>query len=285
MGCPDSAWAVDTLETFDPGGVTDFELYAGYRGAGKRAANRRVLSEALVGLGVTRSFSGYVSTSGLFSEHLSGGDVTHGFGVFGTPLDTHHFDLDLTLDFGLTGGEDLTVTPGFELNIDGEPDLASYGLFLVGGAEWGGRDAADDDSAQARHTLEIGTALGAYVTPGEAHQLLLRYDLTMVPKPETGRRKLRVGGVSLGYNVMVHDAVELIHEVSLEPPHRDERCGVGVVAGFIVALDYSLSGSRWSGCSARRLPVSPYETTGRPHCRQSCWNDRTVPAPGPEIPP
>jgi hypothetical protein len=46
-----------------------------------------------------------------------------------------------------------------------------------------------------------------------------------------------VGRAALGYNVMVHDAVELIHEVRLDFPRDDERYGVDVIAGFMATLE------------------------------------------------
>jgi len=233
MGAP-AARAVNTLENYEPGGLTDFEAYLGYEGIGRTRAERSVTASYLLGVGITDWFSGRYAESAAFSEQFSQGESTRCFGVFATPLDTYHFDLDLILDVGFVDGQELTITPGFEFNVDAQPDLSSFGLFLIGGSEFGGHEASEDIGA--RHTVRLALTMGTYVTFAEDHQALLSYDTVVMPEQEAGERDMEVGALRLGYNATVHESIELIHEVSLDTPQGEERAGVGVMFGVLTTL-------------------------------------------------
>jgi hypothetical protein len=51
-----------------------------------------------------------------------------------------------------------------------------------------------------------------------------------------GERVTDVGGISLGYNVILADPLELITEVYFDIPQDDENFGVDVMVGFIATL-------------------------------------------------
>jgi hypothetical protein len=225
---------LDTLETYQPGGLTHFEPHVRYQGIGQERAKRTVSARCLLGVGINDWFSGYYYVRGEeLDEYLSDGQTAHGFGVFASPLDTYHFDLDLVLGLDLVSSGDLWVMPKFELNVDAHPDLSSFGLFLIGTGEFGGHSGTEDGAVGARHTLRLGLDIGAYLTLAAGHQLLLQYDTSVPVDPEPGQRNMEVGGLALGYNVAVHDQIELIHEVVLDIPQDQEACGAGLMVGLI----------------------------------------------------
>jgi hypothetical protein len=226
--------ALDTLETYEPGGLTHFEPRVRYQGIGRGRAERTLSVLSLLGVGINDWFSGYYYVRGdKLDEYFSDGETAHGFGGFASPLDTYHFDLDLELGLDLASSGDLLVTPGFELNVDAHPDLSSFGLFLIGTAQFGGHSGSEDGAVGARHTLCLGLDIGAYVTFAARHQLLVQYDTSVPVNPEAGERDMEVGGLALGYNVKVHDQIELIHEVLLDIPQDQEAVGIGLMAGLI----------------------------------------------------
>ena len=142
------------------------------------------------------------------------------------------------------------TTPALELNLDARPDLALCGLYLRAEEDLAGRDdsVADDpatrdvDEAKERHAFAPTTALtfGGYFTIGERHQLLLEYDVALHhgdrgAGPDAPRAVER-GGVALGYNVRLSDAIELVTQVSVDVPDRGERVSAGISIGFIATM-------------------------------------------------
>jgi len=237
LGTAPSALAVDTLETYEPGGLTHFEAHLGYDGLGKRQSSRRVMASYLLGVGITDTVSAYHFGGGEFSTTLTEGEGTDGFGLLITPLDTYHFDFDLVLDAGVVGGDRLFVAPGLELNVDAQPDMSSFGLFLRGHVRVSGETSVDEDgNVETRRRVHLPVAIGAYNTFGDVHQVLVRYDATVVVDPEPEQHDLEVGGLSLGYNLTLDEHVELIHEVSLDIPQEDEELGVGFSLGLVARL-------------------------------------------------
>jgi hypothetical protein len=237
------AKAADTTETFGIG-ASDFELYLGFDGVGRGEYEKTVWAEALVGFGLTERFSAYVAAFAEGNERFAAGRGGAGFGLFGTPIDTSHFDLDLLLGAGF-GGDEMSVSPGLELNLDARPDLALCGLYVRAEEALAGRDesiaddpaTADIDEARARYAFAPTTALtmGGYFTIAEIHQLLLEFDTAFhhgEPPPGEEARVFEAGAVALGYNVQVADAVELVAQISVDVPDDDE----GVAAGFMLGM-------------------------------------------------
>jgi len=238
------AMAADTLETFGPG-ATDYELYLGFDGAGRGDYEKVLWGETLLGFGLIERLSAFATISAEANERLYAGTGGASIGLFGTPFDSEHFDLDLLFQIGLVSGE-IAVAPALELNLDARPDLALCGLYLRAEEDLTGRDdsIADDpetedvDEARTRYAFVPTTALtaGAYFTIAEIHQLLLEFDVAFRHRtsgaPEGDPSVFELGGVALGYNVAITEAVELLAQVSVDVPDHGE----GVAAGFMVGL-------------------------------------------------
>lgn len=246
------AHALDTLEPFDIG-VTDFEAYASFMGVGKPEIDRGVSADMLLGIGITERFSGQIYGGGEGNQSLTEATGFFGFGVFGTPVDTDHFDVDLGINVtigGLGAGgsgpadhdqAEFTFTPYVEVNLDSDPEMMGYGLFLVVEQTLGGQDRSyfNDLNQEIRDfTLMPGTALlvAGYYRIAEIHELLIGYEMAFEYKAAPGEKKVDVGGIPLGYNVILSDAVELITEVYFDIPQTGEYFGVDFMLGIIATL-------------------------------------------------
>jgi hypothetical protein len=230
------ARALDTLETFDLG-ASDVELYTGYDGFGLSRADGSAYGDMLLGYGITPGFSAAVgatvSADGTFT---SGSSAVH-LGAFGTPINTHHIDLDLGIDLSEEAGF-FAVTPYFEFNLDLHPDLALAGVYLRGELSYFGREqvVGEGEVADGEVAVAATPALGAYLTVAEFHQLLVESDLTWHPRPRDDERRWELGSVALGYNVQILDALELIHEVGADVAQGDESWGYCASLGFLATL-------------------------------------------------
>ncbi|MBN2530434.1 MAG: hypothetical protein JXR76_28870 [Deltaproteobacteria bacterium] len=231
-----NAHGADTVEPFDIG-ATDFEMYIGMDGFGLEKYEKTVFSEVVLGYGILERMSAYFSTSLAANEYFADGTVGFAFGIYGNVVDTHHFDVDLFLDFSGTIG-DFAVTPALELNVDADPQMGSVGLYLRTGAPLFGRDVALADALEPDYELatQIDGTLGFYATLGEAHQLLLEFDGALRPAALKDEYKVEMGGAAVGYNVMLADNLELINQVVVDIPNDDEEWSVGVSTGFIATL-------------------------------------------------
>jgi len=240
----DAARAADTTETYGLG-ASDFELYLGLDGVGLGKNEKTVWGRTLLGFGIVERFSGYITMSAEGNERLSAGTGGAAFGVFGTPVDTDHFDLDLFLGAGFGDGE-MSVKPALELNLDARPDLALCGLYLRAEEALTGRDdsiadnpdTVDVNESRERNAFAATTVLtvGGYFTIAEIHQILLEYDMAFHhggdDLPEGGPEVVERGGVALGYNVRVTKSIELLTQVSVDVPND----GGDLAAGFLVGL-------------------------------------------------
>jgi len=249
-----SAFCLDTLEPFDIG-VSDFEGYFSYYGAGKHEPDRGFNAEFLLGVGILERFSGQIFGGGESNEHLTDATAFIGLGIFGTPVDTDHFDLDLGVNFSFgnlgASGEgpaghaqaEFVVEPFLELNLDSDPEMNGCGLFLVVACALTGEDSSYYPSGEPPDEIRAfqikpgtGLLLGGYWRPAERHQLLLGFDTLFHHNASEGERVTEIGGVSLGYNVVVADPLELITEVYLDIPQDGENFGAAFMIGLIATL-------------------------------------------------
>jgi hypothetical protein len=243
-------FAADTAETFGIG-ASDFELYLGFDGVGLGKYEKTISAEAVAGFGFVDRFSGFLTTSIEGNEQLSKGTGGAGFGVFGTPVDTNHFDMDLFLAGGFSVGA-MHIAPAIELNLDAAPDLALYGIYFRAAEIFEGRDDSieDDPSTVAdethnQYTFAPTTALtvGAYVTIAESHQILIEFDTAFHHNTDDasihGSSAMDVGAVALGYNVILGNVFELISQVTLDIPNTDEKLAAGFLLGFIASMPSS----------------------------------------------
>lgn len=139
-------------------------------------------------------------------------------------------DLDLYFGFGGAG-------PGVE-------DRATYGEIMIGAGLVDGLSAFAGVPIHSRKVgagsdevaLHVETTLGAYLTLGGRHQLLLEYDMSLTPNPLEDQHAAEVGGLALGYNLSLTDSAELISQVYLDLPQEEEPLAVNVMLGVIFTL-------------------------------------------------
>lgn len=236
----EDAGAADTVEVWAKG-PTDAELYVGLEGIGPEKEGRNTRFEYLAGFGITDRISAYLMGSLDASWALTGLGAGFGAGVLGTPLDTDHVDLDLFIDVAACGPglRGFSAGPAFELNLDLEPDLALWGVYLRAGVPVEGIKLASPAHPGHGIFLSIPVVLGTYYTVRGSHQILLEADVTFHALPSGVDRKVEVGGASLGYNVVLGRVAELITEVFLDVPQRGEMFSVSVMVGVVLTLPVS----------------------------------------------
>jgi hypothetical protein len=241
VGAPCPARAADTVETWDVG-ATDVEFYSGMNGVGLKRAQGSLFGDLMLGYGLVERLSAYVGQRLTGNKFFTGGTGTTYLGLFGTAVDTRHFDLDLFLGFDLGGPgyRELGVTPMVELNFDVDPNRHSWGAYVRVGLRLHGQNATGDDVHPRWETYTtLCAVLGTYYNIARRHQLLLEGDVAWRPLRAPGERELELGGIALGYNVILNDRIELINQVYIDIPHPGspgEKLSVGFMAGFIVTL-------------------------------------------------
>jgi len=258
-----STEAADTTETFDPG-VSDFEFYMGYDGIGLEKYEGTLYAEALLGIGFMDRFSGYLAVAGESNEIFSNGGGGVSLGIFGTALDTDHVDMDLFLDASFST-DSFGLTPALEINFDLQPDLAVWGLYIRIEENLSGRDeteepedaplsckeqvspqggksivctplATDDPKASYAFAPSTGLTFGTYYTVSDGHQLLLEFDMSLANNPADDEDTLEVGGLALGYNVVLSDSIEMANQLFFDLPQNGEDFSIGIGTGLIVTL-------------------------------------------------
>jgi hypothetical protein len=234
------AMAADTVETWDIG-ATDVDLYTGFDGIGQKKYDRTIYGDIMLGYGLASRFSAYLGTTLQGNEYLSNGSGNIYLGIFGTPVETNHFDIDLFLDISLggTGFSEFQITPSTELNYDLDSDMSSWGVYLRTGVPLYGHSTstlANPDVIDHEMVYHFETTLGTYWTMVEGHQLLLEYDMGFRPSPEDDERITEVGGIALGYNVVISDSLELINQIYVDIPQQGESVAAGVMIGIIATL-------------------------------------------------
>lgn len=236
-----SIYAADTIESFDVSAL-DVEMYFGASGLGLDRSEQTVNANTVLGYGLLDRLSGYMAFGAETNAYLVEGDGGIAFGIFGTPLDTDHFDADLLADLSLDGGamSELTATPGLELNFDLEPDQGLWGLYARGEPTISGREteeseaSADPDAEpEYEYVWTMNYTLGTYVSIGGRHQILAEYYRAENQNPAEGEPGLEDALFAVGYNVAVHDRLELVSDVAFHLPHDDENFFWGVTVGFI----------------------------------------------------
>ena len=230
------ALAADTVETFDVG-ATDLEFYVGLDGVGPKQQDRTLSTEFVVGFGIVDGLSLY-TTGALEANHrFVDGSAGLGVGLFGTPLDTDHFDIDLVLDVSAGGDHftELAVAPMAEFNLDLDPEMGSWGLYVRAGAEIAGQPTEQGDEA-AGPAVAVLLNPGTYLTIAGRHQVLLEYDMAIAPRTADQEAGVDVGGLALGYNVTLADPFELVTQVAVDIPQEGEQAEVGFAVGFVATL-------------------------------------------------
>ena len=233
------ASAADTVETWDAG-ATDVDFYVGYEGIGLGKKDRAVFGDMMLGYGIVDRFSAYLGTTLQGNDGFAEGSATHYLGVFGTPLDTSHFDMDVFLDFSEGGpAQTFQLRPALELNFDGDADTQTWGVYFRAPLPIYGRKLSPPlhpERASSEVTFHLESALGTYFTLSRGHQLLLELDAGYHPDPAPDERQKDIGGVALGYNVVLTEGLELINQVAGDIPQDREEWSIAVMTGFIATI-------------------------------------------------
>jgi hypothetical protein len=238
------AGAIDTVETWDAGAV-DVDFYAGYCGVGHSRENRWLAGELMLGYGIIDRFSAYLGATLSTNEMFSTASSEVFLGIFGTPVDTAHFDMDIFFDMRAAGfeGTDFTLRPAIELNVDSDDEMGFIGAFLSLGFPIYGQalGQAGDVGAETEVTSDIEATIGGYITLAERHQIFLAYTMLFRIRPRDRERVVEVGSAAVGYNVTLHDSIELVGEVCVDIPQDDESVTAGFMLGFIATVPSSRS--------------------------------------------
>ena len=246
------AAALDTVETFDIG-VSDVEYYGGADAIDEPAVDRSLYADAMLGIGLRQGLSSYLGATIAGNGYVAATEPAIYLGMFGTPLDSDHLDLDLILNSLVDGpGFSLmSVSPMLELNFDQSPEQDTWGLYTrmelaLSGRQLDPEDDAGPASARPAFERDISVAahFGGYVAPAAGHQVLVEYDVGQALATPHARRSLEVGGIALGYNATLNDALEFISQVSCDIPQGSERFSVGAMLGLITTLPVAETGAR-----------------------------------------
>lgn len=242
LAAPSSAHAADTIEPFGEG-ATDLEIYAGMEDVAGSKDGRLLASELVVGYGLLDRVSLCLGTQLQSDAALGGGSAAVYLAAITTPLNTRHVDLDLVLqgtsDSAMSSFE---IAPLFELNVDSAPEMDGWGIYLRGSLPLFSRAAPPERDPGSAQASELATrfdwVIGAYLALASRHQILLEVDAAHELDPVPGARAHELGGVSLGYNIVLSDAIELVHELALDVPQQaDERAAFAVTLGLITTLE------------------------------------------------
>ncbi len=240
-GAPRSASAADTTECFAVG-PTDFEFYLSMAGLGLPASDQRLGSQIVLGYGLTQRLSGYLGTVLSADGNMVRGSSEIAAGIFGTPLDTDHLDLDVFLEFSNDELDEFTTGPSLELNWDARPDQTTWGLYARSGLAISGSITL----AGSRRTSDLELTMGAYWTVAPGHQLLVEFDGAR--KDNAGghsplhdsEKEWTTGGWAVGYNAAINKTMELISQAYLDVPGDEESYSWGLMLGFIATMSPGL---------------------------------------------
>lgn len=237
--------AADTIETFDQGAF-DTEFYLGAGGFALDRAEQTVGANTVLGYGLLNGLSGYLAFGVETNTWLAEGHSGAAFGLFGTVLDTDHFDADLYGDIAADGEamSEIAATPGLELNFDLRPDQALWGLYARVEASFTGEEKETKPGEEPEYQTNTTTnfTLGSYVTIAERHQILAEYFRTSVEDPANGKFRFEDHQIGLGYNVVLSDRFELVTELSGHPPHDDLDFFWDATVGFVGTIPAAAQG-------------------------------------------
>lgn len=236
IGCI-PAKAADTTETWDAG-AADVDFYLGFDGIG-HGEEGVIAGNIMIGYGLVDRLSAYLGLALEAANRLSkeSGDLR--LGIFGTPLDSDHLDLDLFLEIGAAGPnfDEFRIVPALELNLDLKPDRSSAGFYLRAALPLHARSRSGSSmSGDSSLVFDVEGVIGAYMTIAKSHQLLVEFDTLFHQHPAEGERSSEIGGIAFGYNVVLNPTIELICQVYFDIPQTGEAFAAGVMIGLIATL-------------------------------------------------
>lgn len=230
FGVISAALAGDTVEPVDKGTInvgTAFGV-SGITDGSKPGFG----SELAIGLGVLDTFNVNFSLGHATESLFDTSQFATGLQLLYTPVDTDNFDFDIMLDFALDniGPESAySVVPNFELNFDLEPDMALWGLYARFALPI---YSQKDDKDKVRGELDFSALLGTYFTIAEFHQILIEAGVGVAGLVHS--QEFVLDPISIGYNVVVMEGVEITSELALSIPIKDEdKFSVDIRVGAI----------------------------------------------------
>ncbi len=229
-----SARAADTIETWAPG-AADVEFHMGADGLHSARERRSLGGSAVIGYGLLPGLAAYFSASMASDGALVQGANEQTLGLFGTLVEADLMDLDLLLTLQTGSGGPMVVTPGLEWNLDGDPQMRTWGVYTRLLLPVYGEHAEPGVHAAKTH-LDLVLNPGLYYRLAAAHQVLLEGDLAMEQFGSSGRRT-ELGGLAAGYNVTLHPSLELISQVYLDLTNSGRPENWGVSLGIIATLE------------------------------------------------
>ncbi len=215
-----NAMALDTSEPLAHG-LVDTELYFSSIGMGNKAEHRTLDQTLVLGAGLPSALNIF----GIFGMG-SDGDLKNGYHTYSVKLthgtvDTEHFDLDLWLATQMN--QALTITPGFEINIDAKDALKQFGFFTKMNFPI---YALDDQT-----TFDVIALPGIYYTFKPKHQLLAGVSMTY---SKDGEDNFRAGTAHLSYNFSVIPQTEFIADFGVRiPKGNDEDVSFEATIGLV----------------------------------------------------
>lgn len=234
---PLGASALDTTETFDVG-FTDVELYFGAEGIGKGDDSAYSFTP-LLGIGLIDRLSLAIETSWNVMPKFYGSisDIT--MTIFGTPVDTEIFDLDLWVgasDNFIDDGKFSTFVGG-EINVDFKP----AGFYIrpdfgwtktIAESEEMGETAEEQAEVEEVLVYSIVGAVGAYANVGEKIQIFAEYGQTFERTKDDYEDVGKYFAVGLNWAFL--ETTELITEVGWSTDNEEDSYFASI--GFIFAV-------------------------------------------------
>ncbi|MFC1585232.1 hypothetical protein ACFL5V_06780 [Fibrobacterota bacterium] len=217
-----SLYALDTTEPYDPG-FSGFELIGSYSGIGSGRNARAIGWEGLAGIGMTRNFSASLIFAAETDDYLAVGENKFAFELFYTAVDLDKFDLDIFGGIGTGGG----LGMGMECNID----FPGYGFQLVVEEKLENKINPDDELS-----LTTGLVPLAYCSLSRAVQLLAGLEFSLLHNRESNDRAFNIGAASIGVNLVVVDAIELLTEAGMDIPQDEEGFSMMFAVQLIATL-------------------------------------------------
>lgn len=229
------AHAADTVETFDIG-ATDVDFYLGVDNVGLEKDQGLVFADMMLGYGLVERLSAYIGSTFQVDRNLDQGSPQHYLGLFGTPVDGDHIDLDLFLDF-TSSSSGATITPSFEMNWDQDPTMATYGFYIRAGVIFEGQSldtAEEDTSEKISTTFEVNPGVYWSLAPGR--QILIEFSTGYLPSPAAEEDKWDSMHMHLGWNQTLGDVLELVTEVNFTLEKIEDKNPWGSFIGLIATL-------------------------------------------------
>jgi hypothetical protein len=228
--------AVNSIQTYD--------MQSGYFGIETGYEKSSAVGKAVWGLALNEFISAYMGMDLMGNKHLSDGTV----GLFsGIIVDVAYFNrttVVLTLESGLTNESSFYFRPGMNLNFDYSPEQSAWGVYLNSSEMITGTDAspgADDpltldiDESAPSYMIspETDLSFGVYFSIIKRQQIHIVVDQRIRHNSQLYGKNYAFDGVTLGYNFMVSNFVQIQTQVTWDMPQTTEKNDLGFKIGLV----------------------------------------------------